>query len=160
MSTTPVRSWVVSTSTGDLAALALEQVRANGVRITTPRRVIIEALAAAGRSHLTAAELATLVQRDHPEINASTVYRCLELLGELGVASHSHVPGGAAVYHLDEERHQHLVCDTCGRVIDVPLEPFVDLAAGIRSTYGFELRLGHDALSGRCRACRAGDPPA
>src|SRR5262245_51077710 len=144
----------MATSTAARADVALERVRAHGVRITTPRRVIIEALAAAGRDHLTASELAARVQADHPEISPSTVYRCLELLGELGVTSHSHVPGGAAVYHLDDEHHQHLVCDRCGRVIDVPLEPFADLAAWLDRDYGFELRLGHDALSGRCRACR------
>jgi Fur family ferric uptake transcriptional regulator len=151
-----VRSTVtaVSSPSAEVATRAIAVLRERGIRVTAPRRIIIEALAAAGRAHLSATDLADRVRQDHPEVNASTVYRCLDLLREQHVVSHSHVPGGATVYHLVDDRHQHLVCAGCGRVIDVALGPFEDLARALDEGYGFEVHLGHDALTGRCADCR------
>jgi Fur family ferric uptake transcriptional regulator len=137
-----------------LADDAFDVLRARGVRLTTPRRIIVQVLADAAPEHLSPAEIAERVQVDHPEVNASTVYRCLDLLRELHVVSHSHVPGGATIYHLHEQVHQHLVCEVCGRIVDVPLELFEPAAAAVRAANGFELHLGHEALSGRCADCR------
>lgn len=136
-----------------LAEQAFATLREHGIRLTAPRRIIVEALAAAAPEHLNATELAERVQAEHPEVNASTVYRCLDLLRELHVASHSHVPGGPTIYHLHEQVHQHLVCEQCGTIVDVPLELFEPTASAVRAAHGFELHLGHEALSGRCATC-------
>lgn len=142
-----------SVTADHLAEEAFAALRAHGIRLTAPRRIIVETLAAAAPEHLSPAELAERVQAAHPEVNASTVYRCLDLLRALHVGSHSHVPGGPTVYHLHEEPHQHLVCEGCGLIVDVPLELFGEVAAAVEAANGFRLRLGHEALSGRCAAC-------
>src|SRR5688500_7914635 len=68
----------------------LDLVRSRGGRVTAPRRAVIGALLAGQGEHLTAEDVAARVQDDHPEVHLSTVYRTLEALEELGVASHVH----------------------------------------------------------------------
>ncbi|HET7487548.1 MAG TPA: Fur family transcriptional regulator [Acidimicrobiales bacterium] len=135
-----------------LAAL-LDVLRDNGVRVTLPRRAILESLVTLG-PHVTAEELAAHVQARHPEVHESTVYRTLDTLTGLGALEHVHLGHGRAVFHLPGEGHQHLHCDVCGAVVEAPDEVFATLVADVDERYGFELDLDHFALGGRCRACR------
>ena len=131
----------------------LALVRDRGGRVTTTRRAIIASLLDAPDHHVTAQALAERVQAGHPDIHASTVYRTLDTLAELGVVEHTHLGHGATVYHLTDERHQHLVCEQCGAVVEVPLDVFDPLVAHLRAAYGFDVQPEHVALVGRCRDC-------
>jgi len=130
----------------------LDRLRDRGGRVTTARRAIISELLRGG-GHVTAEELTAGVQAAHPDVHASTVYRCLETLGELGIVEHAHLGHGPAVYHLAEDAHQHLVCESCGAVLEVPAEVFAPTAARLQKDYGFTPTLGHFAIVGRCAAC-------
>ncbi len=130
----------------------LQLFRSRGGRVTTPRRAIIASLLES-EGHVTADELTAAVQRAHPEVHTSTIYRCLAGLEELGVVDHVHLGHGRAVYHLADESHQHLVCESCGTVVEVPDAVFSSLARRLRSQFGFELRARHFAVTGRCAGC-------
>ena len=127
---------------------ALEALRAEGRRVTTARRLVVEVLART-TEHLTADDLATRIHDAHPEIHLSTVYRTLDSLSEWGLVEHVHQPHGASFFHL-AGAHHHLVCDECGRIRDVPIYEFTSLVARLREEYAFELHVGHVALVGRC----------
>src|SRR4029078_4107055 len=128
-------------------------LREQGVRITSARRAVIAALVRTD-GHVTAEDIATAVQLDTPEIHLSTVYRTLESLEELGVVDHVHLGHGSAVYHLAANRHQHLVCERCKKVIHLP-PGFVDtLSRDIDTRYNFTLRPHHFWLIGLCEDCR------
>jgi Fe2+ or Zn2+ uptake regulation protein len=131
----------------------LALVREQGGRVTTTRRAIIAALVDADDHHVTAQVLAERVQRSHPDIHPSTVYRTLDTLSELGVVEHAHLGHGATVYHLTDRRHQHVVCEECGAIVEIPLSVFDPLVRELRADYGFELRPEHVAMAGRCAAC-------
>jgi Fur family transcriptional regulator, ferric uptake regulator len=130
----------------------LDQLRARGGRITTARRALVTALVEA-EAHVTADDLAEQVQRSHPDVHRSTIYRTLDALEELGVVDHVHLGHGRAVYHLLDDPHQHLVCDVCGFVIEAPDSLFQPLADALRADYGFVLRSNHFAVLGRCADC-------
>ncbi|MDQ3574371.1 MAG: transcriptional repressor [Actinomycetota bacterium] len=130
----------------------LEMFRDGGGRVTTPRRAIITALLESG-GHVTADELTATVQSAHPDVHTSTIYRCLGSLEQLGVVDHVHLGHGRAVYHLADESHQHLVCESCGTVVEVPDVAFTALANGLRKQFGFRVSPRHFAVSGRCRSC-------
>ena len=130
----------------------LALLRERGGRVTTARRAIIAALLGAG-DHVTADELTVAVQAAHPDVHQSTIYRTLEALEDLAVVDHVHLGHGRAVYHLADEAHQHLVCERCGVVIEVPDQAFAPLATTLRRKFGFTIDPRHFALSGLCRAC-------
>ncbi len=127
-------------------------LRTNGGRATTPRRAIIDALLHSD-GHVTADSLTAEIQVDFPDVHLSTIYRCLSTLQQLGVVEQIHIGHGRAVYHLTDEPHQHLLCEGCARVIEVPDEVFADLIDEVGTDYRFALRLRCFALIGRCAGC-------
>jgi Fe2+ or Zn2+ uptake regulation protein len=81
------------------------------------------------------------------------VYRTLDTLAELGVVEHVHLGHGPAVYHLTQDPHHHLICRSCGAVVEAPANLLTGVAKRVRDQYGFALDAKHFALSGRCSAC-------
>jgi Fe2+ or Zn2+ uptake regulation protein len=130
------------------ASTIITTLRQQGVRITSARRAVIAALVRTD-GHVTAEDIATAVQLDNPEIHLSTVYRTLESLEELGVVDHVHLGHGSAVYHLAANRHQHLVCENCKKVIHLP-HGVVDKLA-VRSTRATTSPCG--PITSRSSAC-------
>jgi Fur family ferric uptake transcriptional regulator len=130
------------------AEVLLGRLRAQGGRVTTARRLVVSTLVGA-TSHVTAEDLAATIHERHPEIHLSTVYRTLDSLEKLGIVEHTHVGHGPAVYHVGVT-HQHLVCEECGAVIDVPTDLLEGVGGSLLQQYGFELHIGHFALLGRC----------
>ena len=142
----------------EVASERVEQIlvslRQHGGRASTPRRVIIEALLDA-HHHLTVEELAADVQTEHPEIHLTTVYRTVEALEALGVVYHVHLGHGPAQWHLADDAHQHLVCQSCGAVMEAPDEVFEQLQQRLSGDFGFLPDARHFALVGWCAGCRS-----
>ena len=135
----------------------LDDMRAEGGRVTTGRRAIVRSLVAASDHHVTADDLAAKVQADHPDVHRSTVYRTLDALEALGVLHRIPFGPGGAVYHLVDHAHHHLVCTRCGSVAEAPAGLFAPIAAQIESATGFSLDRSHVMVSGVCAACRAAE---
>jgi Fur family ferric uptake transcriptional regulator len=141
---------VASRADGPLDDL-IDRLRRQGHRMTTPRRAVLVTLLAAEPQHLTADDLAQRIRDDYPDVDVSTVYRTLTLLDELGIVQHAHLGHRATVYHLGDH-HQHLICEECGLITDIPLDVLDDLRTVLRRDYKFELHPEHFGLMGRCRA--------
>jgi len=131
----------------------LARLSAMGRRITAPRRLIVTALCQ-GPEHASAEDLAERVQKLAPKVNRSTVYRTLEELEHLGILVHVHLGHGPATYHLAPMRHAHLVCESCGRAIEVPGELFASLSRKAAQQYGFTVDPSHFAIEGVCADCQ------
>jgi len=131
---------------------ALTLIRANGGRVTTPRRLLLEVLFETDQ-HLSAEELANAVHTRAPEVHLSTIYRNVEDLQRLGVIAHSHIGHGAITYQLAALSHAHFLCERCGTTIEAPDEMFRGLARSARSRLGFSIDPHHFAIQGRCAAC-------
>lgn len=131
----------------------LDRFTAAGGRRTASRQAIVEAVVGA-KGHLTAEQIADEVQARFPSVNLSTVYRTLEALEELRVVDHVHLGHGRAVYHLTDQTHQHLFCEHCEWVEEVPVTKLRPLFGMLERQYGFELDRRHFAIVGRCRSCR------
>ena len=123
-------------------------LRAQGGRVTTCRRAILETFLGVG-GHVTAEALTARVQAAQPDVHESTVYRFLDELERLGVVDHVHLGHGPAVYHLASDAHHHLVCDGCGTVVEVPEAVFADLRSRLADDFGFTLQPRHFAVTGR-----------
>jgi Fur family transcriptional regulator, ferric uptake regulator len=132
----------------------LDVLRADGGRITVGRRAIVHALLTAPDHHVTADDVAAMVQAEHPDVHLSTIYRTLEALERHGVVDRVGLGPGGAVYHLTDHVHHHLVCEVCGSVTEVPATLLTRLAADVSARYGFTVSDHHLVLPGRCRDCQ------
>ena len=129
-------------------------IRAAGGRLTGPTRAVVGVLVESDR-HLTADDLIAEIDRTYPGIAPSTIYRVLMRLDELGIVEHVHSGTSPAFYHLRERGHAHLVCNECGRIIDIPDSMFSQLAHTVEQAYDFTVEPRHAAILGRCAACRS-----
>lgn len=127
-------------------------LRQAGKRVTTPKRAVAAVLTQSD-AHLSADEILHRVNVHSPEVSASTVYRILEELEELGVVVHSHL-GRTSVYHLAGRLHGHVTCDRCGVTLEVASVLFDQLAYELDKAWGFSLDRHHVALVGTCRQCK------
>jgi len=131
-----------------------EELRARGGRMTMQRRLILDALARA-KHHTTADEIRRRLAAKSFDIDASTVYRNLEVLEELGHVTHTHLDGRVTRWHrADVERHGHLVCRVCATEQEVPLATLEPTARRIRAEHGFDPDMAHSAIVGVCQQCR------
>jgi Fe2+ or Zn2+ uptake regulation protein len=131
----------------------LTRLCSGGGRRTAPRQAIAEALVD-GPSHITAEDIAAAVQGRFPSVNLSTVYRTLETLEDAGVVDHVHLGHGRAIYHLADDDHQHLVCERCEGVEELPVAKLRPLLRTLERDFGFEVDRRHFAIVGLCRGCR------
>jgi Fur family ferric uptake transcriptional regulator len=94
--------------------------------------------------------------RGQRSVGIASVYRTLELLGELGLVQRLEVGGGGARYEPVQpggEHHHHVVCDDCGRIAafaDAQLEQALEELSR-RLDYAID---GHEVvLRGACGDC-------
>ncbi|MBK8470418.1 MAG: transcriptional repressor [Actinomycetales bacterium] len=128
-------------------------LRARGMRLTAQRRRIVAALGRLG--HATPDGVAAEVARDgEAAVAASTIYRGLEALEELGIVAHTHLDRRAPTYHLaGHADHIHLVCVGCGVVDEVPVASASSFVGAIAASRGFRADISHLAVHGRCAGC-------
>ncbi len=131
----------------------LQLLRTDGGRVTTGRRAVVTALLTADDHHVTADDVAGIVQAEHPDVHLSTIYRTLDSLEHLGVVGRVTLGGGGAVYHLTDHVHHHLVCSGCGTVIELSDDSLAALAADVERLHGFALAAHPMSLHGLCSAC-------
>jgi Fur family transcriptional regulator, ferric uptake regulator len=139
-------------STADLAT----QLRSRGLRVTAQREQVLAAVRRLG--HATPDEITETVSG----VDVATVYRTLELFEQLGLVRHAHFGHGAPSYRPAEDQHSHVVCHSCGQVVDAD-PSFVDvLEQRLREHDGFVLDRSHLTVFGACRNCTAeqNDPAA
>ena len=130
-------------------------LRAKGRRLTRQRALIWEALTSEPEQHLSADDVVERVRAELPQVNASTVYRTLDLLVAEGLVLRTDLGGDRAYYEpAHEHAHHHLVCESCGAVQHLHDEQLGDLRELIRAGTGFVLGTGEITLFGLCAKCR------
>ncbi len=138
---------------------AVEQhLAAAGVRLTQGRRSTVEALATM-HGPRTAAEIHGQVGSTVP---LSSLYRSLSVLTDANVLSAQHGSDGVIRFELAEwitGHHHHLVCTSCGTVVDVT--PTIDqekamerLIEEMAHEAGFDVSGHRFEIEGTCRSCR------
>jgi Fur family transcriptional regulator, ferric uptake regulator len=138
--------------TGRDYAEVMDQLRSQGLRMTPQRRAIVtEVMRTQG--HISPSVIARKVQGEMPGVNASTVYRTLALLEDVGVLSHSHLETGAEYHKAEDAEHVHLTCGRCGKDESLSIDEAHALQELIRRHHGFEADLTHFAITGRCATC-------
>lgn len=99
-----------------------EKFGRQGYRLTVPRQAVLSLLSKTS-DHLSAEDVYFEVHKIYPDIGLTTVYRTLELLVQMGLASKFDFGDSRARYELSEgpkgvKHHHHLVCTNCRKIID------------------------------------------
>jgi Fe2+ or Zn2+ uptake regulation protein len=128
-----------------------ETLRARGLRLTNPRRIILDVVRATD-AHPTATWVYRAVRRKLPRVSLATVYRNLRTLAAQGLlAARADVAGMR--FDGKTTPHHHFTCVACGRIFDLP-GGVTGARTRISSTLGFEVLSHRIEFYGRCRGCR------
>ena len=132
-----------------------DQFRANGYKLTQPRRAILQTQIGSAKP-LSPAEIQERGQKLCHDLGLVTVYRTLELMELLGTVRAVHLADGCHGFALSSPGHtHHVVCERCHAVIEITgcdLGGFLDSVAE-RTGYAIT---GHWLeLSGMCADCQA-----
>lgn len=140
----------------DFVKVSTERLKDRGFRITRPRTLVIEALARANRP-LTAQSLYDSITAAGSKIDVVSVYRILAALKELDLVHHIGIVDGyvACAFHAEHlGETQHVVCDDCGKVWELPLSPDVMKATNLMlEGKGMRARNVKVEILATCRQC-------
>lgn len=126
-----------------------------GLKITTPRRKILDIMEKTADHHLSAEDIYKTLLESGEEIGLATVYRVLTQFEEAGLVVRHHFEGGQSVFELDHgTHHDHLVCVKCGKV-----EEFIDNMIEARQqeiakAAGYQITDHSLNIYGVCAACQ------
>jgi Fur family transcriptional regulator, ferric uptake regulator len=126
-----------------------------GLKVTSPRRKILDIMEKAKEHHLSAEDIYRSLKDMGEEVGLATVYRVLTQFEEAGLVIRHHFEGGQSIFELDNGlHHDHLVCVQCGR-----LEEFVDdviekRQQEIAKKAGFKITDHSLNIYGVCKKCQ------
>lgn len=128
-----------------------------GLRDTPQRELMLDEFLKR-EQHTTAAELYDIAKQRDRTIGQATVYRVLKLFCEAGLAREVDFGDGVMRYehHYGHAHHDHLICQGCGKTVEVVDTVIEELQQRLSAQYGFQLT-GHEMyLYGLCEKCRRG----
>lgn len=107
------------------------------------------------RRYLSAAAIHRILRSGGTEVSLSTVYRTLDLLVSMGVASARPDEQGELTYvFCTVDHHHHAICRKCGHVEEVDCAAMDAFAAALRTHHAFELDAHALEFYGRCARCQ------
>ena len=111
-----------------------------GLKVTQPRKRILELLEEAGNKHVTADDIYRVLIQAGEDIGLATIYRVLNQFETAGLVVKHNFEGGQAFYELDSgDHHDHMVCVETGKVIEFSNQEIERLQAQIAAEHGFEI---------------------
>ena len=129
-------------------------LRQRGIQVTAQRLAVLRAVAA--RPHITADAVADAVRIDIGAISLQSVYDALAVLTAEGLIRRIQPAGSPARYeNRVEDNHHHLICRTCGRMVDVDCAVGAAPCLTAADGRGFEIDEAEVVYWGRCPECAA-----
>jgi len=137
----------------------MQELVAQGVRITSQRRVLIETIQEA-EGHLDAPTLLAMARQRDRSIDRATVYRTIDLLKRRRLIDEldlMHLTGEKHFYEAKTQTdHVHLACFQCGRIEEFTSPLFERLKSEIQRQSGFQIQVVRLEVGGLCRTCAGG----
>jgi Fur family ferric uptake transcriptional regulator len=132
----------------------LEQfVRSHKGRWTPQRQLIVQEFLAS-KGHYGIEELHERLRSKGQRINPSTIYRTLKLLVQAGVAVERQFANGNTKYDVNVAHHDHLICLSCGKIVEFDSQKLEQVQAQIVRRLGFDMSFHRHEIYGHCSACR------
>jgi Fur family ferric uptake transcriptional regulator len=111
-----------------------------GLKITHPRKRILEILENKRNKHLTADDIYRCLVDAREEIGLATVYRVLNQFESAGLVEKHNFESGQAYYELDSGvHHDHMVCIESGKVIEFISDEIEAAQKKIAEAHGYDI---------------------
>ena len=126
-----------------------------GLKSTSQREIILAEFLRCGE-HPSTEELYLQVRKKNPQVGYATVHRTLKIFAECGIASARNFGDGTTRYESisDAEHHDHLVCQSCGLIIEFENDQIEKLQGNVAKMHNFKVLDHRMELYGLCEKCQ------
>ena len=125
-------------------------------RVTKQRKKILDVLISQDQ-HLLAQDIYEILREEDSKVGLATVYRTLDLFEESGIIKKRKFNGDSAYYEINDEHHgnhHHLICKSCGTVIEVDELLPEDIEERLEEEEGFQVEDLCLQMYGYCENCQ------
>ena len=129
----------------------LERCREAGMHVTPQRMAIYRTLLEA-EDHPSPEELYSRVRAKMPSLSLATIYKVLDALTRLGAVQEVSMISESKRYDANMERHHHLICTKCKKIIDLH-DDGLDAIPPPRRLKGFVPHVVSVQVMGVCGTC-------
>ena len=120
----------------------------------TPQRDAVFQVILNREDHPTASEIFEAARQRLPTISYATVYNSLRYLKEAGLVHEIKFGDNASRYDRETDRHDHAICNGCGKLVDFDLPQTAELMQAAARKSRFKPESVHLTLRGLCSDCR------
>ena len=122
-------------------------------RQSRQRNRILELLRSTG-NHPTADWLYERLKKEFPHLSLGTVYRNLSHLIDQGLVKKIHFGSTFDRFEANVEPHYHLICESCGKILDFEMPIYNDLNEQAKKLTTFTIRHHKLEFFGMCEMCK------
>ena len=134
--------------------MAVQEIQDLG--LTRQREVVLKVIREADE-HLTANEVFAMAKANLPSISFATVYNSLRYLKEAGHIAEIQFGNGASRFDRMTARHDHAICTSCGKLVDIEMEIPAELIKRAAKFSKFKPESLEFTLRGKCPECAKKD---
>ena len=120
----------------------------------TPQRDAVLQVILNREDHPTANEIFEAARQRLPTISHATVYNSLRYLKDAGLVHEIKFGDGSSRYDRETDRHDHAICNECGKLVDFDLPQTAELMLAAARKSRFKPESVHLTLRGLCADCR------
>lgn len=136
-----------------------ERLKASGYKLTFRREHVLRILLENKDKHLSAEEVYHLAKQEVPGVGRATVYRTLDLYLLFDIVCSMDFGDGRRRYEFcggdtAGRRHDHLICNLCGKIIEVNGDFPDTLKRSIYREHKFKVEDHQLKVFGICEGCR------
>ena len=122
-------------------------------RNTVQRQIIFDTLNKF-ITHPTVDELYAEIQKSHPSISKTTIYRNLRELAQGGQVGRVTLPDDVERYDKRTDYHYHFQCKSCGELLDVDIDYLAGINEKVQAKHGFQVDEHDIVFMGVCPQCK------
>ncbi len=131
-------------------------LRKKGLRLTAERIQLLDTILSI-KGHFSPDQVLAKIKIKKLPVSRATIYRLLPVLVEAELIQQSLLSSeGQTQFEVTwrKAHHDHLICSSCGKVIEFQHSTIEILQREIANKYGFALEHHVMELVGRCRGCQ------
>jgi Fur family transcriptional regulator, ferric uptake regulator len=130
-------------------------LREKKLKVTQERLALVREILAT-KGHFEAEDLQIRMRTQGSRVSKPTIYRTLPLLIESGLLRPSFLTGERQTYYentLGADKHEHLICLTCGRIIEFTSDTLEEALGEVARKHSFVPQKRRIELFGLCEHC-------
>jgi Fur family transcriptional regulator, peroxide stress response regulator len=124
-------------------------LKERGLRITPQRMLILKTIISL-KGHPTAED----IHRELPFISMATIYNNLKLFMKLRIVNELPYGDGVSMYELYESNHYHIICQSCGKIVDFYYPSLKEVEHAASTLTKYEIHTHKMEIYGLCTTCQ------